>query len=175
MNVLQLILDNFKNAPVTLRYPERARPAEGLRGPVENDLQACIGCGACAYVCAPAAITVTDRENGFEWRYDPGQCTYCGRCVEYCTMKCLSMQGDRPAVYRQRDSVVRLLARDYPPCPECGKPAPVLPDVKLALLYGLPLREAFAETRGLCPTCRQKATVRRSFANLDVMEGSRGQ
>jgi hydrogenase-4 component H len=174
MNILQMIMNNFKSGPVTLPFPERVLPAEGLRGLVENDLDVCVGCGTCAYVCSPSAITVKDQVRGYEWRYDPGQCTFCGRCVEYCPMKALSMQGERPPVYSQRSELVQVLSKDYPLCPECGQPARVLPEEVMASLYGDPLPEVIAETRRLCQTCRQRATGGHFIESLAIGEVDHG-
>ncbi len=172
MNILQMILENMREGPVTLPFPERVIPAEGLRGLVQNDLERCIGCGTCAYVCSPSAITVSDHGKGYEWSYDPGRCTFCGRCAEYCPMGALSMEAERPPVYLERKELVQVLEKDYPLCRECGQPVHALPEETLTHLYGDPLPEAIAETRGLCERCRQKLTGQHF---LDAMEWNGGK
>ncbi len=35
--------------------------------------------------CTSRAIEFKAGKGEFTWSYDPGQCTFCGRCVEGCT------------------------------------------------------------------------------------------
>ena len=50
-------------------------------------------------VCTSAAITMKKGEGKYEWNYDAGQCTFCGRCVDGCALKLLTMEPERPPVY----------------------------------------------------------------------------
>src|SRR5512146_1799800 len=123
MNIFQIMFENLNQGPVTLRYPERAAVAEGFRGMVQNDSTCCIGCATCAYVCSPGAITVSDCGRSYEWAYDPGKCTFCERCVQYCPVDALGLQNQRPPIYQDRSELVQVLRLDYPLCPVCGQPA----------------------------------------------------
>jgi formate hydrogenlyase subunit 6/NADH:ubiquinone oxidoreductase subunit I len=58
--------------------------------------------------CTSRAIDIKPGKGEFTWSYNPGQCTFCGRCVEGCTEHALkeghtehalSQQQDTPPVY----------------------------------------------------------------------------
>jgi formate hydrogenlyase subunit 6/NADH:ubiquinone oxidoreductase subunit I len=155
MNIFQVLLENLNLGPQTLRYPERAATAAGFRGLVQNDPAGCVGCATCAYVCPSAAITVSSHGRSYEWAYDPGKCTFCGRCADYCPVDALSLQNERPPIYRARNELVQVLRLDYPSCPACGEPAqPVNPRVLQRAFTELS-PEILAWSR-LCPRCRQE-------------------
>jgi formate hydrogenlyase subunit 6/NADH:ubiquinone oxidoreductase subunit I len=155
MNIFQVILENLNQAPLTLRYPQRAAAAEGFRGLVQNDPARCIGCGTCAYVCSSGAVTVTSEDKFYEWAYDPGKCTFCGRCVDYCPVDALAQQNERPPLYLKRDELVQALRLDYPLCPLCGLPAQPVNAQVLLRAFGELSPEILAWSR-LCPHCRQE-------------------
>jgi ferredoxin len=155
MNIFQVLFENLNQGPVTLRYPERAAAAEGFRGLVKNDPTGCIGCGTCAYVCSPGAITVSDHGRGYEWEYDPGKCTFCGRCADYCPVDSLSLQSERPPVYLNRNELVQVLKLDYPLCLVCGQPAQPVNTRVLQRVFAELSPEILAWSR-LCPRCRQE-------------------
>jgi formate hydrogenlyase subunit 6/NADH:ubiquinone oxidoreductase subunit I len=58
--------------------------------------------------CTSRAIEFKAGKGEFTWSYNPGQCTFCGRCVEGCTehalkeghtVHALSQQQDTPPIY----------------------------------------------------------------------------
>ena len=52
---------------------------------IEHEASLCTGCTACAYVCAPKAITARGTDGAaVTWKFFAGQCSFCGLCVQYC-------------------------------------------------------------------------------------------
>jgi formate hydrogenlyase subunit 6/NADH:ubiquinone oxidoreductase subunit I len=155
MNIFEVIARNLKRSPLTLRFPKRVALPPGFRGLVQLDPERCIGCGTCAYVCAPDAISVTVGETHYDWAYEPGRCTFCGRCVDFCPTQALTMEGQRPPIYTQPEAMQQTQHLAYPRCPACGQPAPPVNDMVLARAFGEITGEIRAWSR-LCPHCRQR-------------------
>jgi ferredoxin len=154
MNILQVIVGNLQRDPVTRRFPESVPIPENLRSVVKLDTQLCVGCATCAYVCTSGAIQVTDYRTHYVWDYDPGRCTFCGRCIDYCPSQALSMEAQRPQVYTRAGALRQVHDLTYPLCPECGQPAFPVNDVLLSRAFGEISPEVRAWSR-LCRRCRQ--------------------
>jgi formate hydrogenlyase subunit 6/NADH:ubiquinone oxidoreductase subunit I len=79
--------------PVTHKYPiERIRGYPRTRGYISLNIDTCIGCGACGYICPDEAIRFFPIE-GKKFTYpaiDFGKCSFCGLCVETCPTGSLS-------------------------------------------------------------------------------------
>jgi formate hydrogenlyase subunit 6/NADH:ubiquinone oxidoreductase subunit I len=99
MNIVTMLVENLLHGPVTLRFPERPLPAPRYRGLVEFDQTMCTGCATCAFVCTSAAIKFKSRRDTYEWSYDAGQCTFCGRCLDGCEAHAITMQASAPPIY----------------------------------------------------------------------------
>jgi formate hydrogenlyase subunit 6/NADH:ubiquinone oxidoreductase subunit I len=99
MNVLSMLVENLFHGPVTLRYPVAPPIAPGYRGLVEFHPDLCTGCATCAFVCTSAAIKFKSRRDSYEWSYDAGQCTFCGRCVDNCEAHAVTMECAPPPLY----------------------------------------------------------------------------
>lgn len=73
--------------PVTHKYPyERIKGQSRTRGFITLNMDTCIGCGACGYICPDQAIKFFPVE-GRRFTYpafDFGKCSFCGLCVETC-------------------------------------------------------------------------------------------
>jgi Pyruvate/2-oxoacid:ferredoxin oxidoreductase delta subunit len=129
---------------------------------LSHDAARCTGCRTCAYVCSPNAITFSQADPCFvEWTYFAGQCTFCGRCVEYCPTRCLACEEAVPPVTGD-PSAQRVTHRiAYQPCPRCGRPVIPLPLQTLQALYGDPVPEGIAARHGLCERCRGRTAAER--------------
>jgi formate hydrogenlyase subunit 6/NADH:ubiquinone oxidoreductase subunit I len=135
MNILIMLWKNLRRGYQTLLFPARPRVTPRFRGLVQFDPELCTGCAVCRFRCTSRAIEFKAGKGEFMWSYNPGQCTFCGRCVEGCTEHALkeghsehalSQQEDVPPVYTMQGELKKsyTVARK-PPAP---KPAPaVLP------------------------------------------------
>jgi hydrogenase-4 component H len=156
VNVIRLLLDHLKKGPVTLRLPEHVPTGPGYRGLVTMEGSGCLGCGVCAYVCAPGAIEIRRKPLSYDWAYEPGKCTFCARCVLDCPVHVLAMTPASPPPYgrpRELYTVVTLL---YPACAQCGQPAMPANDILFNRAFG-PDADAIRKWSGLCADCRRKA------------------
>ena len=153
MNIVTVISRNLRLRPVTLRFPQRYVPAAGFRGLVRNDAAKCLGCGTCDYVCVSGAIMVTDHGEGCDWEYDPGRCTFCGRCVDCCPGDSLRQEEDRAPVYAVAGALRDLVCVTYPACPRCGRPARPLGKGLQARAF-VALSDELARRVLLCERCR---------------------
>lgn len=157
MSILNVLLENLRLGPLTLRFPERLPPVEALRGPVQIDAARCVGCATCAYVCASSAICVTDVSGhvAYRWEYDPGRCTFCARCSDYCPGQALALASEPAPVYHGREALKRVVELPYPACPRCGKPAPTVSPWVLERAFA-EISPAVQAWSRLCPHCRQE-------------------
>lgn len=99
MNILAMLGQNLRRGIQTLRFPARPPVTEGYRGLVQFDQNLCSGCAMCRFRCTARAITFTAGKGTFTWSYDPGQCTFCGRCVDGCKEHALSQDPTCPPIY----------------------------------------------------------------------------
>ena len=99
MNIWTLLMDNLRRGAVTVRFPARPPASNRYRGLVQINTEPCKCCGICALVCTSSAISMKKADGHYEWNYDPGQCTFCGRCVDACALKLLTMLAEAPPVY----------------------------------------------------------------------------
>jgi NADH-quinone oxidoreductase subunit I len=99
MNILTLLWKNLWGGDRTLRFPARPTITERFRGLVRFNRDKCTGCAICKFRCTSRAIDFKGGKGEFTWSYDPGQCTFCGRCVEGCKDHALSQDEDTPPIY----------------------------------------------------------------------------
>lgn len=155
-NILSILLGNLTSGPETIRFPDRAAPRPWYRGSVVQNAKRCISCGICDTVCVSGAIELRTFDDHAEWAYDPGRCTFCGRCVLQCPVGALRQENDRLAPYADQGALVVTSVMAYPACTECGSPALPFGSHMLKRLLGAS-DEIFQRAR-LCEKCRQHRT-----------------
>jgi formate hydrogenlyase subunit 6/NADH:ubiquinone oxidoreductase subunit I len=124
MNILTMLWKNLWGGSRTLLFPKRPIVTERYRGLVHLVPELCAGCGICKFRCTAKAIDLKAGKGEFTWSYNPGQCTFCGRCVEGCKDGALSQDCDTPPIYTTSGElkVAYTIARK-PPAP---RPAPAV-------------------------------------------------
>ncbi len=160
MGILSVVWRNLTRR-VRTRQPDDMVPRpERFRGVIEHETSLCTGCGACAYVCAPRAITCEEKgDSAVTWKFFAGQCSFCGLCVQYCPTHAITNRGKLPPVTGDQ-SLLRVAHEvPYRPCARCGRPVMPLPNAVLQQIYGRVAENAEAEQR-LCDACRRKAAGR---------------
>ena len=153
-DILQLIRKNIAEGPATIPLPHRTPPPAGFRGLVLLDASRCIGCGMCAYVCVSESVTGRGDETQYHWRYEPGRCTFCARCVDRCPADALSMSPDSPPIYARPRELDTMHEVPFPACKLCGKPKRPSPDTLLR--WAAPSMDGTTRDRyQLCEACRR--------------------
>jgi len=99
MRILSMLWSNLWGRPRTLLFPKRPVVTERFRGLVRFDPALCSGCAICKMRCTAKAIEFKAGKGEFTWSYEPGQCTFCGRCVEGCKDHALSQDSECPPIY----------------------------------------------------------------------------
>jgi len=99
MRILSMLWQNLWGGSRTLLFPARPKVTERYRGLVQFDPALCSGCAICKMRCTSRAIDFKTGKGEFTWSYDPGQCTFCGRCVEGCKEHALHQEEACPPVY----------------------------------------------------------------------------
>ena len=105
------------------------------------DAEKCVGCGACANICAHDAPTMTDAGV---MTVDWNKCAGCGRCLDVCPMKAMTPDNHNAALYLNykiaeyakavvdgRPNFHISLVRDVSPYCDChaDNDLPIVPDV----------------------------------------------
>ncbi|AIF50995.1 DUF362 domain-containing protein [Pelosinus sp. UFO1] len=102
--------------------------------------KACVGCGACAKICAHSAITITDKKA----KIDYAKCVGCGRCIGTCHFNAIGAAWDESndvlnkkiaeyslAVLKDRPHFHISLVIDVAPFCDCHaeNDLPIIPDI----------------------------------------------
>ena len=108
---------------VTLPYPLKpAKAPPRFRGRPTIDGDKCIGCGACAEVCPPRLITVTDEGAIRRISMNYSRCTYCARCQEICPAKSATLTEDFEDATADRGDLTVSVELELATCTACGTP-----------------------------------------------------
>ena len=154
MKILTMMWKNLRRGYQTLLFPERPKVTERFRGLVQFDPAYCTGCAICRMRCTSRAIEFKAGKGEFTWSYNPGQCTFCGRCVEGCidhalkegrTEHALTQQEACPPVYLTQGELKKsyTVARK-PPASKPAAPA-VAPASRPAVLAASTPQEGGAQ------------------------------
>jgi formate hydrogenlyase subunit 6/NADH:ubiquinone oxidoreductase subunit I len=156
MGILDIVVRNTRRSPRTRRPTDEVNRPPDLRGSLRHDANRCVGCKTCEYVCVTGGVKVNEEgQDESEWRYSPGQCTFCGRCVEFCPTQAMSFeQKPVPVSTNQAAEVAHPVPRQS--CARCGQPIKQVPEPLLERLYGKPLPDNVIELRGYCQRCRAR-------------------
>jgi formate hydrogenlyase subunit 6/NADH:ubiquinone oxidoreductase subunit I len=124
VNILTMLWKNLWGGSRTTLFPARPKVTERYRGLVRFDPALCSGCAICKMRCTSRAIEFKSGKGEFTWSYEPGQCTFCGRCVEGCKDHALSQESETPPIYL----TIGELKKSYtvarkPPAPRPAAPA----------------------------------------------------
>ena len=113
----------LKAGRVTLRYPFAPRvPEDGFRGRVEVDAEKCVGCGACAEVCPPRLIEVSDvsqEKRVLDFYLE--RCTYCARCAEVCPEEAITVTKEFETATNDREDLHMHVEVFMSTCRRCGR------------------------------------------------------
>jgi NADH-quinone oxidoreductase subunit I len=98
----------FKPGRITVQYPRERRylPAN-FRGLITYDIEKCISCFQCAYICPANAIAMKTAPDG---RFYPcinyAKCIFCHFCVDTCTRGALSPTKISDAAFQDLKSML---------------------------------------------------------------------
>jgi hydrogenase-4 component H len=159
MNIFRLLAKNLGIGPITLRYPNEVSQPGDFRGLVKINVDECICCGMCDYVCVSEAVIVTQYEKSCDWSYYPGRCTFCGKCVEICPSMALSHEPKTAPSYLKPEALKEVHRVAYPVCLSCGRTAQPVTKTVLARAFAEVSEDIIAISK-LCPRCRQKRYVK---------------
>ena len=110
--------------PYTSPFPA-APPdiSESFRGTPRFSEEDCVGCGACANVCPPAAIEMTDDAEAAKrvLSIHLDQCIYCGQCEANClTEKGVAQTLEYDLTTTDRSSLRENVEKELLLCEGCG-------------------------------------------------------
>ena len=156
MGILDLISRNFLRREHTLTPQSLVPFPGGFRGELIHDPARCTACETCAYVCSPTAIhfDCTQPEK-VGWQYQMMQCTFCGRCVEFCPTHALSLEECPAEPLHELHLTEHFIA--YQPCARCGEAIIPMPLVVLEEKYGSPVPADMLRLNQMCEGCRKKS------------------
>jgi formate hydrogenlyase subunit 6/NADH:ubiquinone oxidoreductase subunit I len=128
MNILTMLWKNLWGGSRTMIFPLRPDVSAHYRGLVQFDPTLCSGCAICKMRCTARAIEFKGGKGEFTWSYEPGQCTFCGRCVEGCKTHALTQESECPPVYTTIGELneSHTLTRQKPPAPKPAAPVPAV-------------------------------------------------
>jgi hydrogenase-4 component H len=144
--------------PFTVKYPyEPSPPPEGFRGRTEFT-DDCVGCGACAAVCPPKAITVTDKGDVRVLKVDHGLCIFCRSCQDVCPWEGITLTEKFEMATLDRSEVYDKIEHELIFCENCGNVITTRKHMEkiMKALEDVGLLDKDRERIGnLCPSCKR--------------------
>ena len=71
--------------PATIEYPIEKSPVPlNFRGRPVWEIDKCIGCGLCVFVCPSGAVQMNNKGLEAEIQHYLDRCMFCAQCVETC-------------------------------------------------------------------------------------------
>ncbi len=120
--LLKEVMICLRAGRVTLPYPLKPMKApERFRGRPSIDGSKCIGCGACAEICPPRLITVSDEGTTRRVALNYSRCTYCARCQEICPVGSMTCSEDFETATATREDLAVSVELELALCGECRK------------------------------------------------------
>jgi len=128
--ILRKVIRKYSR-PMTLSYPSTAMGEKRysqippkLRGIPERDLEKCIGCKACYYVCSGRATTPVMVDGKLVMQINLSRCTFCGHCEEACPEEAIKMTPRFELAVRDktRPEMFVETTLDMAVCACCGRP-----------------------------------------------------
>ena len=124
--ILKQALSAAFSPAFTTKFPaEPFEPQAAFRGRPRYHAEDCIGCGACAQVCPPKCIEVTDDLESDPPRRTLVQhfdaCIMCGQCERYCpTQAGIRMSTDWDTAGFAPEDFEERVEKDLVLCEVCG-------------------------------------------------------
>ncbi len=149
---------NVARDPVVVKDPINERPgAPRYRGFHKNDVETCIGCGACASICETQAIEMVPVEgieakpgdSGLRPKIDYGRCCWCALCVDVCSTNSLTMSNEYIWVEEDPENYNFIPGVDAKPWDDKkeGWKKPAEPDYDLNIRERVPMQHLEPEKR----------------------------
>ena len=146
-------------------YPfQPAPPAEGFRGRVQVDIDKCIGCGACASVCPPRLIIMTDHDGKRTLEFQLGKCTYCARCAEVCPEQAITLNQEFELATDNKADLLVTVHLTLAKCERCGEAFAtqrIIRKLGTKVSKEMGLEPADLKWLNLCPACRTVTEVQK--------------
>lgn len=145
--------------PFTMKYPfEPSPPPEGFRGRTEFT-DDCVGCGACAAVCPPKAITMADEGSKRVMRVDHGLCIFCSTCQDVCPWEGIELTQKFEMATLDRSVSYHEVELDLIFCEGCGEVITTrkhMEEIQKKIEEVGLLDKDRASVENLCPSCKRK-------------------
>jgi formate hydrogenlyase subunit 6/NADH:ubiquinone oxidoreductase subunit I len=155
---LEAFFSLFKK-PFTVKYPyEPSPPPEGFRGRTEFTDE-CVGCGACAAVCPPKAIKITDTKDKRIMRIDHGLCIFCGTCQDVCPWEGITLTEKFEMATLHKEDVYHEMEHDLIFCEGCGNVITTrkhMEEIRKSIKDVELLDKDRENIENLCPSCKRR-------------------